>query len=154
MANASLTAGIFLMYSANGTSYTKLVDITDYPDLGTNVDQLDVTTLNDACHKYIEALPDPGGSLEFSGYFTPAQLSAARALEGSTHYFSVWFGGTKDGTVITPTGSLLKEDFQGTIRTTITGAGTDEAITVTYQITNETGFTETIGATGATGTTS
>ena len=67
---ASLTAGTFLMHgsvSSTTVTYTKLVDISEYPDIGSSVDSQDVTTLSDACHKYIDALPDPGGSLEFNG---------------------------------------------------------------------------------------
>ena len=72
---ASLTAGTFLMVGteSSGTiTYSKLCDISEYPDLGSTVDSQDVTTLSDACHKYIDALPDPGGSMEFSGFLARA----------------------------------------------------------------------------------
>lgn len=145
----TLTAGTFLMKgtgSGSTISYTKLADITEYPDIGDNVDTQDVTTLTDACHKYIESLPDSGGTLEFSGWLNATDLTAVKALEDADQQFAVWFGGTKSGTVITPTGSILKVSFTGRVHIVITGAGTDEARPVQYLITVMSGYTYEIGS--------
>lgn len=146
---ATLTAGTFLMKgttTGTSTTYSKLVDITDYPDIGDNVDAQDVTTLSDACHKYIESLPDSGGQLEFNGWLSAADLTAVKALEDADQQFAVWFGGTKNGTEITATGDILKVAFTGRIHTVITGAGTDEGRPVKYLITVMSGYTYTIGS--------
>ena len=42
----------FLMHSTDGSSYEKLVDIKDYPDLGGEPEMLQTTTLSDKMHTY------------------------------------------------------------------------------------------------------
>ena len=98
---ASLTAGTFLMLgttSNSTTTYTKLVDISEYPDIGSSVDSQDVTTLSDACHKYIDALPDPGGSIEFNGWLNDTDYDAVMDIAGQEKPFVIAFGGSKSAT--------------------------------------------------------
>ena len=163
---ASLTAGTFLMVGAesSGTiTYTKLCDISEYPDLGSTVDSQDVTTLSDACHKYIDALPDPGGSMEFSGFLNSADYTAVQAIAGTEKYLCIAFGGAptsadssvlepdtitgatnSDTLTISPKGTaavtFLAVHFKGKIRIRLTGAGTDAARPVTYTVTPTTGI--------------
>lgn len=142
---AHLTAGTFLMHSTDGSSYTKLLDITEYPDLNQAPETIDVTTLSDWMHVYILGLEDSGGQLEFNTWLTAAGKTAIDALTGVQH-FSLWIGGTKSGNTITPTGSILKRDFDGYISYVINGAGTDEAAPASVVITNTTAYTDTNGA--------
>lgn len=165
---ASLTAGTFLMYGGDAsTAYQKLVDISEYPDIGSSVDSQDVTTLSDACHKYIDALPDPGGSIEFPGWLNDTDYTAVTALAGQEQNFVIAFGGAPtaaDSTILEPDtikglpgaaltitakGSsavtFLAISFKGKIRVRLTGAGTDAARPVTYTITPTTGFTDDAG---------
>lgn len=165
----SLTAGTFLMTGGDAsTAYTKLVNISEYPDIGSSVDTQDVTTLSDACHKYIDALPDPGGSLEFNGFLSIEEYNAVQALAGKEQSFVIAFGGhpsATDSTVMEPdtikgepggaltitagSGStvttFLAVSFKGKIRVRLTGAGTDAARPVTYTVTPTTGFTDHTG---------
>lgn len=168
---ASLTAGTFLMKgttSGSTTTYTKLVDISEYPDIGSSVDSQDVTTLSDACHKYIDALPDPGGSIEFNGWLNETDYDAVMALAGVEQDFVIAFGGSpsaSDASVLVPdtiTGAVggaltitaasgstvstfLAVSFKGKIRIRLTGAGTDAARPVTYTVTPTTGFVDDAG---------
>lgn len=161
---ATLTAGTFLIKgTTSGTTettetYTKLVDISDYPQIGSNVDTLDVTTLTDACHKYIENLPDPSGSLEFSGFLNDEDYDDVMALAGQDVLLGIAFGGkatAADSTILEPdtitrnpaTGvATLGEAtwqaifFTGRIRVRIAGAGTAAAHPVTYTVTVMTGY--------------
>ena len=124
----SLTAGTFLMTGGDATTaYTKIVNISEYPDIGSSVDTQDVTTLSDACHKYIDALPDPGGSLEFPGFLSIEEYNAAQAIAGVEQNM------------------VLAVSFKGKIRVRLTGAGTDVARPVTYTVTPTTGFTDHTG---------
>ena len=141
---AHLTAGTFLMHSSNGSSYTKLIDITEYPDLNQAPETIDVTTLSDWMHVYILGLEDSGGQLEFNTWMTAASKTAIDALTGE-QFFSLWIGGTKSGNTITPTGSILKRNFKGYISYVINGAGTDEAAPASVVITNTTAYTDTNG---------
>lgn len=169
---ASLTAGTFLMKgttASNTTTYTKLVDISEYPDIGSSVDSQDVTTLSDACHKYIDALPDPGGSIEFNGWLNETDYDAVMALAGVEQDFVIAFGGSpsaSDASILEPdviTGAVggaltitaksgatsvstfLAVSFKGKIRIRLTGAGTDAARPVTYTVTPTTGFVDDAG---------
>jgi len=170
---ASLTAGTFLMKGteSNDTiTYTKLVDISEYPDIGSSVDSQDVTTLSDACHKYIDALPDTNGSVEFNGWLSKDDYDAVIALAGVEQYFCIAFGGspstsdssimepdiitgTKSGSTLTITkktgaetaATFLAVHFKGKIRVRLAGAGTDAARPVVYTITPTTGYVDDAG---------
>jgi len=171
---ASLTAGTFLMKgtvssSDNTITYTKLVDISEYPDIGSSVDSQDVTTLSDACHKYIDALPDTNGSVEFNGWLKDEDYDAVMAIAGQENYFCIAFGGsptasdssvlepdtitgTKSGTTLTITpksgseaATFLAVHFKGKIRVRLAGAGTDSARPVVYTITPTTGYVDDAG---------
>ena len=166
---ATLTAGTFLMTGGDATNaYEKLVDISEYPDLGSSVDTQDVTTLSDACHKYIDALPDPGGAIEFNGFLNKDDYDAVQAIAGVEQNFVIAFGGTPtaaDATVLEPdtikglpggaltitpkTGStaatFLAISFKGKIRVRLTGAGSDAARPVTYTVVPTTGFADQAG---------
>lgn len=170
---ASLTAGTFLMKGtvATGTiTYEKLVDISEYPDIGSSVDSQDVTTLSDACHKYIDALPDTNGSIEFNGWLKDDDYDAVMAIAGTEQHFCIAFGGSpseSDSSVLEPdtiTGStssntltitpktgaseaatFLAVHFKGKIRVRLAGAGTDAARPVVYTITPTTGYMDDAG---------
>lgn len=163
---ATLTAGTFLLAGGStSTAYTKLVDISEYPDIGSSVDSQDVTTLSDACHKYIDALPDPGGSIEFNGFLNMTDYDAVMDLANQENNFVIAFGGhpsSTDSTVLVPdsiTGvpggeltitagsgqtasTFLAVSFTGKIRIRLTGAGTDAARPVTYTVTPTSGYTD------------
>lgn len=163
---ATLTAGTFLMTGGDATNaYKKLVDISEYPDLGSSVDTQDVTTLSDACHKYIDALPDPGGAIEFNGFLNKDDYDAVQAIAGVEQNIVIAFGGTPtaaDATVLEPdtikglpggaltitpkTGStaatFLAISCKGKIRVRLTGAGSDAARPVTYTVIPTTGFAD------------
>lgn len=137
---ARLTKGTFLMDggAASGTAAwgtTPLVDITEYPDLNEVPDTEDVTTMSDPAHTYIPALPDSGGSLEFSTWLSAADGAAIDAMADVEHHLAVWIGGTEENGVITPTGSVLKRTFKGYVNYIITGAGTAEAAPATVVVT-------------------
>ena len=135
------------MHSTNGnsSSYTKLLDITEYPDLNQAPETIDVTTLSDWMHVYILGLEDSGGQMEFNTWLSAADKIKVDALTGE-QYFALWVGGTKSGNTITPTGSVLKRAFKGYISYVINGAGTDEAAPASVVITNTTAYTDTNGS--------
>lgn len=170
---ASLTAGTFLLkgtVSSTSITYAKLCDITEYPDIGSTVDSQDVTTLSDASHKYIDALPDTNGSVEFNGWLNDTDYNAVMALAGTENYFCIAFGGrpsSADSSILEPdtiTGSTSESSltitkpggatstvtflavwFKGKIRVRLAGAGTDAARPVVYTITPTTGYIDNAG---------
>ena len=168
---ASLTAGTFLLkgtVSSTSITYTKLCDITEYPDIGSTVDSQDVTSLSDASHKYIDALPDTNGSVEFNGWLNETDYDAVMELAGTENYFFIAFGGSPtsaDSSILEPdtiVGSTSNSSltitakhtskvtflavwFKGKIRVRLAGAGTDAARPVVYTITPTTGYIDDAG---------
>ena len=125
--------------------YTKLCDISQFPDMAQAPNAIDVTTLSDWAHVYIPALIDNGGNLEFSGFLDSTTLPLVAAGTSDVCHLAFWVGGTKSGNTITPTGSILKIEFDGRYTAVLGGGGTDEAIPVTIAVTPETVPTYTAG---------
>lgn len=122
---ARLTKGSFLMYKTTaGGTYSKLCDITEYPDLDQEPETEDSTTLSDTAHTYIMALPDSGGSYVFNTWLSATDGALISGLKDQTVYLAFYVGGTESGGVITPTGSVFKREWQGQVSYQITGAGT------------------------------
>jgi len=107
------TSRSFLMYSSDGTSYSKLVDVKEIPAVRQAPNMLDDTSLSDDQHTYIPDILDSGGGLEFTANYTSANLSAVSAVANTEAYYAIWFGGTESGGVITPDGSEGKWAFKG-----------------------------------------
>lgn len=97
-----------------GTAFAKLVDITNYPDMGSTPSKLDTTDLSQSALKTsilgLQELPD----LTFECNYDEAVYSTISAMT-SNYTFGLYFG-TTDG-VFT---------WDGQIRIYVTGAGVDE----------------------------
>ena len=131
----------FLMNSTNGTSYTDIVPIKDYPDFLNEVNTIDVTNLQNEMHTYIMGLLDTGGDMTFTANYDKTNYSTIRGLAGSEQYLAIWFGGTKSGSTITPTGTDGKWSFQGLINVGLVGKGVDEAREMQIHVTPSTDMT-------------
>lgn len=120
------TYKVFLMM-ASGGSYSKLVDIKDFPDLGGAPEMLETTTLSDKMQTYIPGIQS-NDALEFTCNYTKADFTALKALEGTTGSYAVWFGGTESGGVLTPDGSNGKFSFDGELSVHPVGGGVNEVV--------------------------
>ena len=96
----------FLM-KATGSTYSKLICISEFPDLGAPPEQIDVTTLCDTQRHYIPGVIDTG-ALEFKAFYSADSYSTLAALAGTDTSYAVWFGGTSADA---PTGSNGKFSF-------------------------------------------
>lgn len=123
------------------TTYQKLVDITEYPDLGGEPEMLDTTTLSDKARTFILGIQGNEG-LNFNANYTPADYQALKALEGTETPYAVWFGGTESGGVATPTGSEGKFSFKGLLSVRITGGSVNEVRGMSITIAPTTVITE------------
>ena len=102
-------------------SYTKLVDIKDFPGLGSAPDTIEVTTLSDKMKRYVQGLQDTG-SFEFTYNYTKADFTKVKALDDNAkHFFELDFGNDGAG----GEGSFY---FSGQVSTYISGAGTGAAV--------------------------
>lgn len=118
----------FLMHSTNGSTYTDLVPIKDYPDFLNEVNTIDVTSLQNSMHTYIAGLLDVGGTMDFTCNYSATDYQTVKALDdGTEKYLAIWFGGTDTGGSINPTGVDGKWTFKGMVKVGISGKGVDEA---------------------------
>ncbi len=135
---ATSTHKSFLMKgttSGGSTTYSKLLDIKSYPDLGGEPELLETTTLSDNVQTFINGIQRLE-SFSFTANYDPAKLqelqTLAAAEDGTTQY-AVWFGGTGTST-ITPTGSEGKFSFTGSLSVFANGGGVDEVRDMTITI--------------------
>lgn len=129
------TYKVFLMHKASGAStYSKLVDIKSFPDLGQPANGLETTTLSDPARTYIKGIGETPSQLDFTCNYTLADYNTLAALVGSEQNFAIWFGGTESGGVATPTGTDGKFEFQGYLDVYVTGGGVNEVVDMTCSI--------------------
>ena len=125
------TYKVFLMHKASsGSTYTKLIDIKEFPDLGGEPEMLETTTLSDNMQTYIAGIQSMDG-LSFSANYDMTEYQKLKALEGKKESYAVWFGGTENLGVVTPTGSDGKFEFKGTPSVYVNGAGVNEVVGMT-----------------------
>ena len=123
------TYKIFLMMKKTST-YEKLVDIKDFPDLGGAPEMLETTTLSDKMQTYIPGIQSLD-ALEFTANYTKTDFTALKALEGQEKEFAVWFGASDSGGTLTPDGSDGKFEFKGIPSVYVNGAGVNEVVGMT-----------------------
>lgn len=126
------TYKIFLM-KKTATTYEKLIDIKDFPDLGGAPEMLETTTLSDKMQTYIPGIQSMD-ALEFTANYTKEDYTKLKELEGVETDFAVWFGGTEDAGVLTPTGSDGKFEFKGQLSAFPVGGGVNEVVDMTVTI--------------------
>lgn len=125
MATGILSKGITIGYSTSSTSpitYTAIPDLQSIPDIGASPEKVEVTTLADSAKRYIAGIKDYG-DLDFEFlYDNSAATSSYRVVRGLEDAGSVvnWQVSFADGT---------KFAFSGTVTTTITGVGVNDALT-------------------------
>lgn len=91
---AKCTNKTFLMVKkAGGAGFEKLIDITQYPDLGGAKEKIDVTTLSDTKKRTINGIEDVS-DLEFSAWYEKSDYEKLLALEkaGKIDTYQLWFG--------------------------------------------------------------
>lgn len=133
------TYKVFLMKKSSST-YEKLIDIKDFPDLGGAPEMLETTTLSDNMQTYIPGIQSLD-SLEFTANYTKTDYETLKELEGVKTEFSVWFGGTDSEGTVTPTGTDGKFNFSGKLSVFPVGGGVNEVVNMTITIAPSTPIT-------------
>ena len=126
------TYKIFLMQKETST-WSKVIDIKEFPDLGGAPEMLETTTLSDKMQTYIPGIQSLD-SLEFTANYTLEDYKKLKQMEGSDKEFAVWFGGTESGDTVTPTGTDGKFKFNGQLSVYANGGGTNEVVNMTITI--------------------
>ncbi len=127
------TYKVFLMKKGDGSTYTKLIDIKDFPDLGGSPELLETTTLSDKMQTYIPGIQS-NDALEFTTNYTKEDYTTLAALADTEADYAVWFGGTESEGVVTPDGSNGKFSFKGKLSVHVNGGGVNEVVDMTITI--------------------
>lgn len=120
----TLSQGIKLSYKAgSSSSFTDLTNLQEIPDLGGSADSVEVTTLADAAHMYINGLKDYGDSLDFTFLYDKTQFTTLNGLSGTTNW-KVTLPGTG--------GATCTFDAEPSVQ--LNGVGVNDAITYTLSL--------------------
>lgn len=133
------TISSFLMTSSDGTTWTKLIDVKDYPDIIPAPENLDATSLTDHFRVYIPGIKDVGGNIEFTANYSAADFNTIKGMEGTEAYFAIWFG--EGGTPAVPDGHDGKFSFKGYPYASKKGGGVNEVSEMTVGIVPSTEIT-------------
>lgn len=140
------TYKIFLMQSADGKStWEKLIDIKDFPDLGGTPEMLETTTLSDGMQTYIPGIQSLD-ALEFTANYNIEDYKKLKGMKGTEKHLAVWFGGTESGDTVTPTGTDGKFKFKGQLSVYPVGGGVNEVVDMKITIAPSTPITLDEGA--------
>ena len=113
---ATISKGITLAYGEN-----VLTNLQEIPDLGGEVEAIEITTLADAAHMYIDGIKNYGDSLEFKFLYEDEQFKTLNALVDSQE----WKVSLPDGATCS---------FGGTCSVRLDGVGINAALTYTLAI--------------------
>lgn len=134
---ATSTIHSYLMKSTDGTTYSKLLDIKDYPDIFGDPEQIQATTLSDKEHWYVEGVKDNSGALKFTANFDATDFNTVKTAEGTEAYFALWFGDNAG----TPDGHNGKFSFKGYPFASLSGKGVNDVREMIVGIIPSTGIT-------------
>ena len=127
---AKCTHITYLMHKAAGDSnFSKLVDITEYPDLGGDTEKIDVTTLSDTKKRNINGIQD-SADLEFKAWYEQADYERLNAIQeaGTIDTYQLWFGENGEDGIW---------EWSGIMNVFPSGGGTNAAREMAFSITDE-----------------
>ena len=135
------TYKVFLMKKGSSDdTWSKLVDIKEFPDLGGEPEMLETTTVSDNMQTYIAGIQSLDG-LTFTANYDKEDFQTLKALEGKENDYAVWFGGTGDAGSLTPDGSNGKFSFKGQLSVFPVGGGVNEVVDMSITIAPSTPIT-------------
>ena len=117
---AVISKGITLSYKKDAT-FVALTNLQEIPDLGGDVEAIEITTLADAAHTYTDGIKNYGDSLAFKFLYEATQFSTLNALTG----VSEWKVELPDGESCT---------FSGSSSVKLDGVGVNAALTYTLSV--------------------
>lgn len=126
------TYQVYLMKKTDST-YSKLIDIKEFPDIGGDPELLETTTLSDPMQTFILGIQSNEG-LSFNANYTKADYTALKALEGAENDYAIWFGATTSNNEDTPDGSNGKFSFKGELSVHVSGGGVNEVVDMAITI--------------------
>ena len=128
----------YLMYrTATTATFSKVIDITSFPDLIPPKERIDITSLSDYMRVYIQGIGDTS-EFSFGANYTPDNYETIVDLEGNQYEYAVWFGASGEAGSEVPDGHNGKFTWTGEISAGINGGGVNEAVGMTINATPST----------------
>lgn len=117
-----LSKGITLSYkTSSGGEFTPLTNLQEIPDLGGETEAIEITTLADDAHVYMDGIKNYGDSIAFKFLYDKTQFETLIGLTGTL----IWKVTLPDTTTCT---------FSGTCSVKLDGAGVNAALGYTLSI--------------------
>jgi hypothetical protein len=117
---AVISKGIKLSYKSS-SNFVELTNLQEIPDLGGDVEAIEITTLADAAHMYTDGLKNYGDSLAFKFLYEGTQFETLNGLTGVNEW-----------KVDLPDGASCS--FSGTSSVKLDGVGVNAALTYTLAV--------------------
>ena len=116
-----LSKGITLSYKNGGSAFTALTNLQEIPELGGETEAIEITTLADGAHMYMDGIKNYGDSLAFKFLYEKTQFATLNGLTDVTE----WKVELPDGETCT---------FSGSSSVKLDGVGVNAALTYTLAI--------------------
>ena len=116
-----LSKGITLSYKVGEAEYVALTNLQEIPELGGEAEAIEITTLADPAHMYMNGILNYGDSLAFKFLYEKEQFNTLIGLDGSNG----WKVELPDGTNCS---------FSGTHSVKLDGVGVNAALTYTLAV--------------------
>ena len=117
-----LSKGITLSYKTGSSGdFTQLTNLQEIPDLGGETEAIEITTLADEAHVYMDGIKNYGDSIAFKFLYDKTQFETLTGLTGTVN----WKVTLPDTTTCT---------FSGTCSVKLDGAGVNAALGYTLSI--------------------
>lgn len=113
--------GVTLKWGESEASVTTTVPVKDFPDLGGEPDNINVTTLEDTMQAFILGIQS-GGSMPFKANYTQADFTTVNTDAGADMFYELSFGA--EGTFA----------WAGQHAVVVNGAGVNGAVEMTITV--------------------
>lgn len=131
---AQSTQGVQLVHSTDGTSYSKVVCIKDFPDIdNSQADQVEITTLCDDTHQNIDGLKNLPEELAFTANYDSTDWATVDGIITTDAGEGFW--GVRIGN------SGKKWLFKATARLVLVGGGVGDALEMRIVLTPKSAIT-------------
>lgn len=128
----------YLMHKGGtDASYSKLIDIKSFPDLGSDPETLETTTLSDAMQTFIPGIQG-NDNMEFEANYTLENFKAVNALKEKEEDYAIWFGADSSSGSDVPDGNRGKFKFKGYAMARVAGGNVNEVVSMSVIITPST----------------
>ena len=117
---AVLSEGIKLSYKVGEGEFVELTNLQEIPELGGEAEAIEITTLADPAHMYMDGLLNYGDSLAFKFLYETEQYMTLQGVDNAT-----WQVELPEGTTCS---------FGGTCSVKLDGVGTNAVLTYTLAI--------------------